>query len=137
MEWIVLALALLIFLGIIGWLINSKSNQKVHWHHRLNSWIILNLSFLNACLFFVIVLTCALFGAFAGSQASTTLAGLSSGSGMSQGFGISGVEGAIGFLVGAIVGCLVGFIYCGLFSILLTLSKDISRIAYSLEKESR
>jgi len=100
-----------------GKLYNESKKKTILWHHRLNSWIILNLSSLNAYLFFIIVLFCAIFSSAIATFSKVDLGAFS------------------GFLLGAIGGCMIGFIYCGFFSIVITLSKDISRIANSLEEK--
>jgi hypothetical protein len=95
-----------------------KSPQTVLWHHKLNSWIVLNLSSLNAFLFIIIVLFFAIYG-------------------LNIGRNMEPQREIIGLLLGTVFGCAIGFIYCGLFSIILTLSKDLSRIAKSLEERGK
>ena len=96
---------------------NARNSDAVLWHHKLNSWIILNLSSLNAYLFIIIVLFFAIYGWNIGRWYMTQNGEI------------------IGLLLGAVFGFVIGFIYCGLFSIILTLSKDISRIANCREEK--
>ena len=118
LEFLVLAVVACMVILFIKTNRQAKNSEAVLWHHKLNSWIILNLSSLNAYMFIIIVLFCAFYGSYFGGY---------SGLGMGE---------VVGFLIGIVFGCIIGFIYCGLFSLILTLSKDISRIATSLEANS-
>ena len=92
----------------------SKKSYNSNWYHIVNRWLVDNLAALNAIVFFLAIL------AFAISFAS-------------QG---RGGQVLLFLIIGAIAGALVGMIYCGLFAIILSYSKDISRIADALEKRN-
>ena len=115
-EFLVLAVIVTMIILFMKSNKNARNSDAVLWHHKLNSWIILNLSSLNAYLFIIIVLFFAIYGWNIGRN-------------MTQNGEI------IGLLLGAVFGFVIGFIYCGLFSIILTLSKDISRIANCREEK--
>ena len=91
------------------------SNTKRKWHEKVNAWIVVNLSALNAFMFLLILLACTVTGGI---------------------FGNNYDQVAVGFIFGAVTGFSIGFVYCGLFAIVLTASKDLSRIATAQENQS-
>ena len=90
----------------------AKNNMG--WHDHLNRWLVTNLSAMNAWAFIIITIGCALIGGLAYNEFNPEYA-------------------AIGVVLGLSIGAAIGLVYCGLFAIVLTASKDLNRIARALE----
>ena len=93
---------------------SSTGEKRLKWHEEINKWIVSNLSLLNAYAFFIIWI----FGTI-----STMVV-----------LGKLGMESFLAFLLAVTSSMIVGFMYCGVFAIILSVCKDLSRIADSAEK---
>ena len=93
---------------------SSKETKALKWHEEINKWIVSNLSLLNAYAFFIIWI----FGTILFTATYAQM----------------GAEPFVAFLIGFGICALLGFIYCGVFAIILSICKDLSRIADSAEK---
>ncbi len=96
---------------------NSKAGSKLNWHDNLNSWLVASLARLNACAFLLITTFCTLIGAAWIADYDESYLPL-------------------GIIVGFTIGLGIGLVYCGLFAIVLTATKDLNRIACALEHNS-
>ena len=96
---------------------NSTVGSNLNWHDNLNNWLVASLARLNACAFLLITTFCTLIGAIWIADYDESYLPL-------------------GIILGLTIGFGIGLVYCGLFAIVLTASKDLNRIACALEHNS-
>ena len=95
----------------------SSQTPKVAWYHSINRWLVENLAAFNAAIFLLIIIA-GTFYVYAAMRQMIP-------------------NEFARFLLGLVSGAVAGVFYCGLFAVVLTFSRDVSRIAKALEQQNK
>tara|TARA_Y100000589_G_scaffold322275_1_gene354941 strand:- start:1987 stop:2349 length:363 start_codon:yes stop_codon:yes gene_type:complete len=92
-------------------------NANANWYHIINRWLVENLAALNAFFFLLILIAVTIFVMDISDRSIP--------------------NGFARFLLGVVAGTGTGIVYCGLFALVLTFCRDITRIATALEQQNQ